>query len=40
MTNKVVRNKSSSDDSLSDKSGCLKQNHNKKVVGNIIKQAC
>ena len=40
MTNKVVRDKSRIGECLSDKSRFLKQNHNKKVVGNIIKQTC
>ena len=39
MTNKVIRNKSKCI-CLSDKSKFMKQNHNKKVVSNIIKQTC
>ena len=40
MTNKVIRNKSKSGVCLSDKSRFMKQKHNKKVVGNVIKQTC
>ena len=40
MTNKVIRNKSKCGVCFSDKSRFMKQNHNKKVVGSIIKQRC
>ena len=40
MTNKVVRNKSSCGEYLSDQSKFLKQKPNKKVGNNIIKHTC
>ena len=40
MKNKMIRDKSRWGDCLSDKSNLLKQNRNKKVVGNIMKQTC
>ena len=38
MKTKLIRDKSRCGDCFSDKSRLLKQNHNKNVVGNIIKQ--
>ena len=40
MTNKVIRDKSSCGECLSDKSRLLKQRPNKKVANNIVKQTC
>ena len=40
MTKKVIRDKSRCGECLSDKSLFMKQNHNKKVVSDIIKQTC
>ena len=40
MTNKVTKDKSRCGECLSNKLRFLKQNHDKKVVSNIIKQTC
>ena len=40
MINKMIREKSKCGAYLSYKSRFMKQKHNKKVVGNIIKQTC